>query len=91
MSGRGTGRVIENHHFADAGKMVDIGSNDQFVNANKMVELGFGRVKTDVMAPLDLGWRECCEKELTLMDDLVPILKKRATGRSISGLNAYEQ
>lgn len=50
MSGRGTGRVIENHHFADAGKMVEIGSNDQFVDANKLVELGFGRVNTDVMA-----------------------------------------
>jgi len=50
MSGRGTGRVVENHHFADAGKMVEIGSNDQFVDVNKLVELGFGRVKTDVMA-----------------------------------------
>jgi len=25
------------------------------------------------------------------MDDLVPLLKKRAAGRSISGLSAYEQ
>lgn len=27
----------------------------------------------------------------TLMDDLVPLLKNRAGGRTISGLNAYEQ
>lgn len=45
---------------------------------------------TDLMAPLDLGWRERREKELALMDDLVPLLKKRTGGRAISGLNAYE-
>jgi type I restriction enzyme R subunit len=50
-----------------------------------------GEQLTDLMAPLGLGWRERREKELALMDDLVPLLKKRATGREISGLNAYEQ
>jgi type I restriction enzyme R subunit len=30
-------------------------------------------------------------KELALMEDLVPLLKKRAAGRDISGLSAYEQ
>ncbi len=50
-----------------------------------------GEQLTDLMEPLDLGWRERREKELALMDDLVPLLKKRADGRSISGLNAYEQ
>ncbi|MBR9979204.1 MAG: hypothetical protein KFH87_14055 [Bacteroidetes bacterium] len=46
---------------------------------------------TDLLEPLDLGWRERREKELALIDDLVPLLKKRAGGRTISGLNAYEQ
>ena len=50
-----------------------------------------GEQLTDLMEPLDLGWRERREKELALMDDLVPLLKKRAAGRPISGLNAYEQ
>jgi type I restriction enzyme R subunit len=50
-----------------------------------------GEQLTDLMEPLDLGWRERREKELALMDDLVPLLKKRAQGRDISGLNAYEQ
>ncbi|TVR04623.1 MAG: type I restriction endonuclease subunit R [Spirochaetaceae bacterium] len=50
-----------------------------------------GEQLTDLMAPLDLGWRERREKELALMDALVPLLKKRAGGRMISGLNAYEQ
>ncbi|MFW6253916.1 MAG: type I restriction endonuclease subunit R [Chitinivibrionales bacterium] len=49
-----------------------------------------GEQLTDLMEPLDLGWRERREKELALMDDLVPLLKKRAGGRTISGLNAYE-
>jgi len=50
-----------------------------------------GEQLTDLMEPLDLGWRERRERELALMDDLVPLLKKRAAGRTISGLNAYEQ
>jgi type I restriction enzyme, R subunit len=44
----------------------------------------------DLLAPLDLGWRARTEKELALMADLVPLLKKRAAGREISGLSAYE-
>ena len=46
---------------------------------------------TDLMEPLGLGWRERSERELALMADLVPLLNKRAHGRDISGLNAYEQ
>jgi type I restriction enzyme R subunit len=50
-----------------------------------------GEQLTELMQPLGLGWRERRVKELALMADLVPLLKKRATGRDISGLNAYEQ
>ncbi|WP_319542201.1 type I restriction endonuclease subunit R [uncultured Pseudodesulfovibrio sp.] len=50
-----------------------------------------GEQLTDLMEPLELGWRERREKELELMDDLVPLLKKRADGRTISALDAYEQ
>ncbi len=49
-----------------------------------------GEQLTDLMEPLDLGWRERRERELALMADLVPLLNKRADGRNISGLNAYE-
>jgi len=48
-----------------------------------------GEQLTDLMAPLDLGWRERRGRELALMNDLVPLLKKRAQGREISGLKAY--
>jgi len=50
-----------------------------------------GEQLTALLEPLDLGWRERRVKELALMDDLVPVLKKRAAGRNISGLSAYEQ
>ena len=46
---------------------------------------------TELMEPLDLGWHERRDRELALMVKLVPLLKKRAHGRNISGLNAYER
>ena len=49
-----------------------------------------GEQLTDLMEPLGLGWRERRERELALMAALVPLLNKRADGRNISGLNAYE-
>ena len=45
----------------------------------------------DLMAPLDLGWKARTHAELALMDDILPFLNKRAQGRDISGLSAYEQ
>jgi type I restriction enzyme, R subunit len=44
----------------------------------------------DLMAPLDLGWKARTQAELALMTDLCPLLTKRAGGRDISGLSAYE-
>ena len=49
-----------------------------------------GEELTDLMAPLNLGWRDRRDRELALMSDLVPLLKRRAEGREISGLMAYE-
>ncbi|MBU1238968.1 HsdR family type I site-specific deoxyribonuclease, partial [Myxococcota bacterium] len=45
----------------------------------------------DLFAPLDHGWRARKDAELALMADLFPLLTKRAHGRDISGLSAYEQ
>lgn len=44
----------------------------------------------DLFAPLDLGWKARTQAELALMKDLHPLLTKRAGGRDISGLSAYE-
>ena len=62
-------------HFTDA--II----NRMIFDADKLSEL---------FAPLDLGWKERTKRELALMDELTPILKKKAEGREISGLKAYE-
>jgi type I restriction enzyme, R subunit len=49
-----------------------------------------GEQLTTLLAPLELSWRARTQKELALMADLVPVLKKRAVGREIAGLGAYE-
>ena len=48
-----------------------------------------GEKLTDLLETLDLSWKERRVKELALMADLVPQLKKLAGDREISGLNAY--
>lgn len=50
-----------------------------------------GELLTDLFEPLDLNWKERRIRELALMDELVPHLKKVAGGRTISGLNAWEE
>ncbi|MCB0540897.1 MAG: type I restriction endonuclease subunit R, partial [Bacteroidetes bacterium] len=48
-----------------------------------------GEKLTDLLAPLELGWKDRRVAELALMEDLVPLLNKLAQGREIAGLNAY--
>ena len=49
-----------------------------------------GEQLSDLLAPLELGWKARTQKELALMEELVPMLHKLAQGREISGLAAYE-
>ena len=66
------------------------GSLEAFVSTILQRMVFDGEQLTDLMEPLGLGWRARRERELDLMADLVPLLNKRAQGREISGLNAYE-
>lgn len=50
-----------------------------------------GEQLSELLAPLDLGWKARTQKELALVEDLAPLLHKLSAGRTISGLNAYEQ
>ena len=50
-----------------------------------------GDALSDLMAPLELGWKARVQAETALMGDLIPLLQKRAQAREISGLSAYEQ
>ncbi|MEA3643854.1 MAG: restriction endonuclease, partial [Lamprobacter sp.] len=49
-----------------------------------------GEALSDLFAPLELGWKARGQAETALMAELVPVLKKQAGGREISGLAAYE-
>ena len=49
-----------------------------------------GEQLSDLFEPLELGWKARSKAELALMEELVPFLKKQASGREISGLTAYE-
>ena len=49
-----------------------------------------GETLTDLLAPLGLGWKDRRNKEQQLMQGLIPLLKQRAAGRKINGLEAWE-
>jgi type I restriction enzyme R subunit len=61
-----------------------------FVDAIMSRMIFDGEKLTDLLEPLELSWKERRVKELALMEDLVPQLKKIAEGREISGLAAYD-
>lgn len=61
-----------------------------FVNAILDRMIFDGEQLSDLFEPLELGWKARSKAELALMDELVPFLKKQASGREISGLAAYE-
>ena len=46
---------------------------------------------TELFEPLELGWRERVVKEKEFMTRIVPLLKRMAKGKEISGLNAWEE
>lgn len=49
-----------------------------------------GEKLSELLEPLELGWKERSKKESELMVELIPLLKKMANGKEISGLKAYE-
>jgi type I restriction enzyme R subunit len=62
-----------------------------FVDGTLVRMIFDGAQLSELYAPYDLGWKERARKELALMEDCAPYLTKRAQGRDISGLSAYEQ
>ena len=50
-----------------------------------------GEKLNDLLAPLNLGWRDRTKKELALMEDVTPLLKRLSAGQEISGLSAYDE
>lgn len=76
--------IAGKHHLAPA-------ALQDFVDGILQRMIFDGEQLSDLMAPLDLGWKARAQAELALMEDLYPLLSKRAQGREISGLSAYEQ
>lgn len=69
---------------------IDAQALQVFVDAIMARKIFDGEKLIDLLEPLDLAWRERTKKELELMDDLIPLLKKLANGQEIMGLKAYE-
>lgn len=69
---------------------LEIAALESFVDSILQRMIFDGEQLSDLMTPLGLGWKARTQKELALMDELSPILRKRAQGRDISGLSAYE-
>lgn len=69
---------------------IDLTTLKTFVQAIKDRMVFDAQALSDLFAPLELGWKARTQKELAFMEDLIPLLKKLAQGREISGLGAYE-
>ena len=70
---------------------LDVASLQDFIDIIIQRKIFDGEHLSDLLAPLNLGWKARTQKELVLMEDLIPLIKKLAQGREISGLSAYEQ
>lgn len=70
---------------------LQVDSLNRFINEIMGRMIFNGEKLSDLFAPLNLGWKARAQKELALMDDLTPLLKRLAKGKEISGLSAYEE
>ena len=70
---------------------LDIGTLQAFVQNIMDRKIFDGEKLSELVAPLNLGWKDRTRKETAVMADLVPLLKRMADGQRISGLSAYEE
>ena len=75
--------IADKHHL-------DIGSMKAFVDDIVERKIFDGEKLYNLIAPLELGWKDRARKEEELMKDLIPLLKRMVGGQKISGLSAYE-
>ena len=76
--------IADKHHL-------DIASMKAFVDDIVERKIFDGEKLKDLLAPLNIGWKERAKKEDELMSDLIPLLKRMVGGQKISGLSAYEE
>jgi len=70
---------------------IDAAALQAFVEQTLMRYVFDGEQLSELMAPLQLGWKARMHKEQALVKELAPMLHKLAEGRDISGLGVYEQ
>ena len=69
---------------------LEAASLETFVDSIMQRMIFDGEQLSELLEPLGLGWKDRTKKELALMEELLPLLRKLSAGRDISGLSAYE-
>ena len=75
--------IADNHNLS-------VASLQSFVHTIVERKIFDGEKLSELVAPLELGWKDRTKKETAIMTDLVPLLKRMVGGQKISGLSAYE-
>ena len=70
---------------------LSVSALQEFVNGIVERKIFDGEKLSELIAPLELGWKDRTKKETAIMTDLVPLLKRMTGGQKISGLSAYEE
>lgn len=70
---------------------LDITLLEQFTHHIVERKIFDGEELSNLLEPLELGWRDRISKEEELMSDLIPLMKRMTGGQQISGLDAYEE
>lgn len=76
--------IAENHSLS-------VTALQEFVHGIVERKIFDGEKLSELVAPLELGWKDRTKKETAIMTDLVPLLKRMAGGQKISGLSAYDE
>ena len=76
--------IADNHNLS-------VASLQSFVHAIVDRKIFDGEKLSELVAPLELGWKDRTKKETAIMTDLIPLLKRMVRGQKISGLSAYEE
>lgn len=76
--------IADNHNL-------NVASLQRFVYTIVDRKIFDGEKLSELVAPLELGWKERTKKETAIMTDLIPLLKRMVGGQKISGLSAYEE
>lgn len=76
--------IADNHNLS-------VASLQSFVHTIVDRKIFDGEKLSELVVPLELGWKERAKKETAIMTDLIPLLKRMVGGQKISGLSAYEE